>query len=90
MSSNPLSRFAVIVSGVGVAAGDEPEHGVAVVDGQDEPVAEPVDESAGAGGGGEPDGEQLVVVDAAPAQVVDQVGPARGCVPGACGGGVGA
>ena len=65
------------VGGVGVASADEPEHlSVVVGDGEDDPVAEAVDESAGAGGGGDPGGEHLLVGDAAAVEVVDQPGPA--------------
>ena len=42
---------------VGVAAADEPEHLTVVVgDGEDDPVAEAVDQPAGAGAGGDPGG----------------------------------
>jgi len=52
------------------------------LDGQDEPVAEPVDEPAGAGLGRQASLEQLGVGGAAGAQVLDQVGPAGGGVTG--------
>ena len=47
------------------------------------PVAEPVDEAAVAGGGGQPGGVQFVVGDALGAQVVDEGGPAGRGVAGA-------
>ena len=72
----------VVVGQVGVAATDEAEDLVLVGDGQDGSVAEAVDEGPGAGPGGQADLEELVVGDAAPAEVVDQGGPAGGCVPG--------
>ena len=48
---------AVGVGEVGVAAADEPENLAVVDDREDDPVAEPVDETAGAGDGGHPGGE---------------------------------
>ena len=72
----------VVVGQVGVAASDEAEDLVVVGDRQDDTVAEPVDQGPGAGPGGQAGLEELVVGDAAPAEVVDQGGPAGGCVPG--------
>ena len=60
---------------------DEPDDLVVVVDGEHHPVAEPVEESAVAGVGGEAGGEQLVVAGAALPEVVQEAGPAGGCVP---------
>jgi len=51
----------LVVVGVGVAACDEPDDVLVVLDGQDEPVPEGVDEPAGAGLLGEAGSEQLVV-----------------------------
>jgi hypothetical protein len=49
-----------------------------VVDREDEPVAEPVDQGPGAGALGEAGGEQLGVGGAGCSQVVDEGGPAGG------------
>ncbi len=53
-----------------------------VGDRQDDPVTEPVDQGPGAGPGGQPGFEELVVGDAAAAEVVNQAGPPAGCVAG--------
>ena len=60
----------------GVAAGDEAVDAVGAVQGEDEAVAESVDETAVAGAGGQSGGEEFVVGGAVAAQVVDQGGPA--------------
>ena len=67
---------AVGVGEIGVSAADEPEHLAVVDDREDDAVAEPVDETAGAGDGGHPGGDHLLVGDAAAAEMVDQSGPA--------------
>jgi hypothetical protein len=68
----PLSAAAV----AGAGAADEPDDvAVQVVHGEHDPVAEHVDQPAGAGAGGQPGGEQLGVGELKPAQVVDQPGP---------------
>ena len=72
----------VVVGEVGVAAADEAEDLAVVDDREDDAVAEPVDQTAGAGPGGHPGGEHLVVGDAAAAEVVDQAGPPAGAWPG--------
>ena len=54
-------RVGVVVVGGGVAPADEADDLAAVVDGQDEAVAEGVDEPAGGGLLGEPGGEQFLV-----------------------------
>ena len=67
---------------VGPAASDEGEHGgVGAEDREQDPVAEPVDEAAGAGGDGQAGGEQLGVAHAAAAEVVGQAGPPGGGLP---------
>ena len=73
----------VVVGQVGVAASDEAEDLVVVGDRQDDTVTEPVDQGPGAGPGGQPGFEELVVGDASPAEVVNQGGPPAGCVSGA-------
>ncbi len=72
----------LVVVGVGVAASDEPDDVLVVLDGQDEPVPEGVDEPAGAGVLGEAGGEELVVGRAVVSQVGGEGGPAGGGVPG--------
>ena len=71
--------FALVVGVVvGVAAADETDEiAVRGVDGEHEPVAESVDEPAGAGAGGQPGGEQFGVGGVGVvAEVVGEVGPA--------------
>ena len=64
------------VVGGGVASADEADDLVVVVDGQDEAVAEGVDEPAGGGVLGEPGGEQFLIGGAVAAQVGGEGGPA--------------
>jgi hypothetical protein len=80
----------VLVAGVGVPSGDEPDDGVVGADGEDEAVAEPVDESSGAGAGDQSDGEHLLIANTPGSQVGDEVGPPGWGVSGAGRGLVGA
>ena len=64
------------VAQVGVPAADKPENLPVVDDREDDAVAEPVDEMAGAGNGGHPGGGHLLAGDSAAAEMVDQSGPA--------------
>ena len=66
----------------GVATADEPEDvpALGVEDGKQRPVAEPVDQPAVPGGGGESGFCQFGVADPTRTQVVDQVGPTLGGV----------
>ena len=74
--------------GVGGGAADEGDDvSVDVADGEHEPVAEAVDEPAGAGAGGQPGGLDGVVAVPGGAQVVGQAGPLGGGVADAPGGG---
>ncbi len=71
-----IGSGASVVGCGGVASGDEADDcAVEVVDGEGEPVAEPVDQRSGAGALGEAGGEQLLVGGAEAAEVVDEGGP---------------
>jgi len=72
-----VSRSTAIgVAEVGVPAADEPEDLPVVDDREDDAVAEPVDETAGAGDGGHAGGGHFIAGDSAAAEMVDQSGPA--------------
>jgi hypothetical protein len=60
---------------VGLAAADEPEDLPVRDDGEEESVAEAVDESAGAGDGGQAGGGEFLVGDAVASQVGGKGGP---------------
>ena len=65
------------------AAHEGGDPALTVVDGQHDPVADPVDQRAVAvAGAGQAGGEQLEVGEPLPVQVPDQLGPPGGCVPG--------
>jgi hypothetical protein len=53
-----------------------------VDDGEDDPVPEAVDKPAGACHGGDTGDDHLVIGDAMLPEVVDEVGPAGGCLTG--------
>ena len=67
---------AVGVGEIGVPAADEPENLAVVDDREHDAVAEPVDETAGAGDGGHAGGGHFLAGDSAAAEMVDQSGPA--------------
>ena len=71
-----LRAAAVGVGEIGVPAADEPENLAVVDDREHDAVAEPVDETAGAGDGGHPGGGHLLAGDSAAAEMADQSGPA--------------
>ena len=74
--------FRHVRPGIGAGAAGEPGQGAAgVVDGEHDPVPEPVDEGAAGGAGGEPGGLDHVVVVAEAAQVAGEGGPPGGGVP---------
>lgn len=81
-------RSGVLVLQLRVTAADEAEGfelavGSAAGDGEDDAVAEPVDEPARAGGRGQTGLGELEVAGAVAAKVTDEVGPAGRGVPGA-------
>src|SRR5215212_11264797 len=61
---------------------NESKHLTAVDDREDDPVPEAVDQPAGACHGGDTGDDHFVVGDAMLPEVVDEVGPARGCLTG--------
>ena len=71
-----------MVGAVGMAASDEAENDAVMPDREDGPVAEPVDQPAGGGRGGDAGGEHLVFGDAEGVEVSDEGGPAGGGVAG--------
>ena len=73
-----------VVGVVGVFAADERDHRpvLRAGDGQHRPVVEEVDQPAPTGMPGQTRGQDLLVRVPGRAQVVDQGGPRRGCVPG--------
>ncbi len=74
------NRSTPVVVVVGVAAADPAVDLIAVADGEDEPVAEAVDDPAGRGVAAQAGGDDLGVGGAEVAQVIGQRGPAHGCV----------
>ena len=77
-----LRSALVVVAQLGAAAPDKAEHVALVLDGEHHAVAEPVDQTSGAGAGGDPGGQHLLVAHPVPTQVVDQVRPAGWGLPG--------
>src|SRR5512133_3814044 len=61
---------------------NEAKHLTVMDDREDNPVAEAVDEPAGACHGGDTGGDHFVVADPMLSEVVDEVGPAGGCLAG--------
>src|SRR4051812_14831456 len=61
---------------------DESKHVTVVDDREDDPVAEAVDESAGVGYRSDTGHDHLIVTDTLLSEVVDEVGPAGGCLAG--------
>jgi hypothetical protein len=61
---------------------NESQNLAVVDDREDDPVAEAVDEPAGAWHGGDTGGDHFVVADPKTPEVVDEVGPASGCLTG--------
>jgi hypothetical protein len=61
---------------------DESENLAVVADREDDPVAEPVDQPAGACGDGHTGDQHFLIGDPAPPQMINEVGPAGGCVTG--------
>jgi hypothetical protein len=61
---------------------NESKHLAVVDDRKDDPVAEAVDQPAGAGHGGDTGDDHFVAGDAMLPEVVDEIGPAGGCLTG--------
>src|SRR5215203_555881 len=59
---------------------DEPQDLAVVNDREDDPVAEPVDQSAGACDNGYAGDRYLLVGDPVPPKIINQAGPAGGCL----------
>jgi hypothetical protein len=72
----------VDVAEIGMPPTDESKHLAVVDDWEDDPVPEAVDEPAGACHGGDTGDDHFVVADPMLPEVVGEVGPAGGCLPG--------
>ena len=70
------------IAEVGMSSTDESEDLAVMDDREDDPVAEPVDQPAGACHGGDTGDRHFFVGDPVPPQVINEVGPAGGCVTG--------
>src|SRR5215207_9164514 len=70
------------VGEIRVSAANKAENLAVVDDREHDAVAEPVDETAGAGDGGHPGGGHFIASDFAAAEMVDQSGPTGWCLPG--------
>ena len=72
----------VDIGEVGMPSTNESENLAVMDDREDDPVAEPVDQPAGACGDGDTGDHHFFVGDPVPPEVVDEVGPACGCLTG--------
>jgi len=70
------------IAEVGMLSTDESEDLAVVDDREDDPVAETVDQSAGACKSGDTGDGHFLIGDPVPPQMVNEVGPAGGCVTG--------
>src|SRR5215212_10612682 len=61
---------------------NESKHLTVVDDREDDPIPEAVDQPAGAGHGGDTGNDHFLVADPVTPKVVDEVGPADGCLTG--------